>query len=104
MVEPGSRGQGPSPIEEITPESIEQLFSINFNSVVWGTQAATEAFKALGHGGKIISDASQEGHVGNPGIALYSATKFAVQACLPTRSDPKDGISLPDAPGTQGDS
>src|SRR5690625_4335595 len=49
-----------SPIEEITPESIEKLFSINFNGVVWGVQAAVAAFKKLGHGGKIISAASQE--------------------------------------------
>jgi meso-butanediol dehydrogenase/(S,S)-butanediol dehydrogenase/diacetyl reductase len=74
----------PSPIEEITPESIEKLFSINFNGVVWGTQAATRAFKALGHGGRIISASSQAGHVGNPGIALYSATKFAVRGFTQT--------------------
>ena len=60
-----------SPIEDITPESIDKIFSINFNGVVWGIQAATKAFKELGHGGKIISAASQAGHVGNPGIALY---------------------------------
>jgi meso-butanediol dehydrogenase/(S,S)-butanediol dehydrogenase/diacetyl reductase len=46
--------------------------------------AATKAFKALGHGGKIISAASQAGHVGNPGIALYSATKFAVRGLTQT--------------------
>ena len=74
----------PSPIEEITPESIEKLFSINFNGVVWGMQAAIRAFKALGHGGRIISAASQAGHVGNPGIALYSATKFAVRGFTQT--------------------
>ena len=68
-----------SPIDDITPASIQKLFSINFNGVVWGTQAATKAFRKLGHGGKIISAASQAGHVGNPGIALYSATKFAVR-------------------------
>jgi meso-butanediol dehydrogenase / (S,S)-butanediol dehydrogenase / diacetyl reductase len=73
-----------SPIEEITPESIEKLFSINFNGVVWGMQAATKAFKKLGHGGKIISAASQAGHVGNPGIGLYSATKFAVRGLSQT--------------------
>jgi meso-butanediol dehydrogenase/(S,S)-butanediol dehydrogenase/diacetyl reductase len=73
-----------SPIEEITPESIEKIFSINFNGVVWGIQAATKAFKALGHGGRIISAASQAGHVGNPGIALYSATKFAVRGLTQT--------------------
>jgi meso-butanediol dehydrogenase / (S,S)-butanediol dehydrogenase / diacetyl reductase len=73
-----------SPIEEITPESIERIFSVNFNGVVWGIQAATKAFKELGHGGKIISAASQAGHVGNPGIALYSATKFAVRGLTQT--------------------
>jgi meso-butanediol dehydrogenase/(S,S)-butanediol dehydrogenase/diacetyl reductase len=73
-----------SPIEDITPESIAKLFSINFNGVVWGTQAATRAFRALGHGGKIISAASQAGHIGNPGIALYSATKFAVRGFTQT--------------------
>lgn len=73
-----------SPIEEITPESIEKIFSINFNGVVWGIQAATKAFRELGHGGKIISAASQAGHVGNPGIALYSATKFAVRGLTQT--------------------
>ena len=73
-----------SPIEDITPESIEKIFSINFNGVVWGIQAATKAFRELGHGGKIISAASQAGHVGNPGIALYSATKFAVRGLTQT--------------------
>jgi meso-butanediol dehydrogenase/(S,S)-butanediol dehydrogenase/diacetyl reductase len=85
-----------SPIEDITPESIEKLFSINFNGVVWGTQAATKAFKKLGHGGKIISAASQAGHVGNPGIALYSATKFAVRGFTQTaaRDLAKYGITV----------
>lgn len=73
-----------SPIEDITKESIDKLFSINFNGVVWGIQAAVKAFKALDHGGKIISAASQAGHVGNPGIALYSATKFAVRGLTQT--------------------
>ena len=68
-----------SPIEEITRGSIEKIFSINFHGVVWGVQAAVKAFRQLGHGGKIISAVSQAGHVGNPGIALYSATKFAVR-------------------------
>lgn len=86
----------PSPIEEITPDSIEKLFAINFNGVVWGTQAATRAFKALGHGGRIISAASQAGHIGNPGIALYSATKFAVRGFTQTaaRDLAKDGITV----------
>lgn len=85
-----------SPIEEITRQSIEKLFSINFNGVVWGTQAAVKAFRKFGHGGKIISAASQAGHVGNPGIALYSATKFAVRGFTQTaaRDLAKYGITV----------
>lgn len=73
-----------SPIEEITEESIATIFSINFNGAVWGIQAATKAFKELGHGGKIISAASQAGHIGNPGLALYSSTKFAIRGLSQT--------------------
>lgn len=85
-----------SPLDDITPESVEKIFSVNFNSVVWGTQAAAKAFRELGHGGKIISAASQAGHVGNPGIALYSATKFAVRGFTQTaaRDLAKDGITV----------
>jgi meso-butanediol dehydrogenase/(S,S)-butanediol dehydrogenase/diacetyl reductase len=85
-----------SPIEEITEESIAKVFSINFNGAVWGTQAATKAFKQLGHGGKIISAASQAGHIGNPGIALYSATKFALRGFSQTaaRDLAKYGITV----------
>lgn len=85
-----------SPIEDITQEDIERLFSINFNGVVWGVQAAVKAFKELGHGGKIISAASQAGHVGNPGIGLYSATKFAVRGFTQTaaRDLAKHGITV----------
>ncbi|MFJ9668813.1 (S)-acetoin forming diacetyl reductase [Streptomyces sp. NPDC101219] len=85
-----------TPIEDITPEGVEKLFSINFNGVVWGIQAATKAFRELGHGGKIISAASQAGHVGNPGIALYSATKFAVRGLSQTaaRDLAKYGITV----------
>lgn len=73
-----------SPIDSITQADIDRLFSINFNGVVWGTQAAARMFRELGHGGKIISAASQAGHVGNPGIALYSATKFAIRGFTQT--------------------
>ncbi|TFC79623.1 (S)-acetoin forming diacetyl reductase [Cryobacterium cheniae] len=73
-----------SPLEEITEESIGKIFSINYNSVIWGIQAATKAFAELGHGGKIISAASQAGHIGNPGLALYSSTKFAIRGLSQT--------------------
>lgn len=85
-----------SPIDDITRESIDRIFSINFHGVVWGIQAASKAFRVLGHGGKIISAASQAGHVGNPGIGLYSATKFAVRGFTQTaaRDLAKYGITV----------
>jgi meso-butanediol dehydrogenase/(S,S)-butanediol dehydrogenase/diacetyl reductase len=68
-----------TPIEDITPEIYRRAFDINVGGVLWGIQAAVKTFKALGHGGKIISAASQAGHLGNPELAVYSGTKFAVR-------------------------
>ncbi|MCM0583122.1 (S)-acetoin forming diacetyl reductase [Weissella diestrammenae] len=73
-------GLGPTtPIDTITEEQFKQVYGVNVGGVLWGTQAAHEAFKKLGHGGKIINATSQAGVVGNPELALYSGTKFAVR-------------------------
>ncbi|EHD23433.1 MULTISPECIES: (S)-acetoin forming diacetyl reductase [Brenneria] len=66
-------------IEDITPEIVDRVYNINVKGVIWGIQAAVEAFKSLGHGGKIINACSQAGHVGNPELAVYSSSKFAVR-------------------------
>lgn len=73
-----------TPIEDITPEIYRRTFDINVGGVLWGIQAAVKAFKALGHGGKIISACSQAGQVGNPDLAVYSGTKFAVRGITQT--------------------
>lgn len=73
-------GLGPTtPIDTITPEQFDKVYHVNVGGVLWGIQAATEAFKKLGHGGKIINATSQAGVVGNPNLALYPGTKFAVR-------------------------
>ncbi|WP_099299885.1 (S)-acetoin forming diacetyl reductase [Pediococcus pentosaceus] len=73
-------GLGPTtPFDTITPEQFDKVYHVNVGGVLWGIQAATEAFKKLGHGGKIINATSQAGVVGNPNLALYSGTKFAVR-------------------------
>ena len=73
-------GVGPTtPIDTITPEQFDAVYRINVAGVLWGTQAAHKKFKELGHGGKIINATSQAGVVGNPGLALYSGTKFAIR-------------------------
>ena len=73
-------GLGPTtPIDSITPEQFERVYGVNVAGVLWGIQAAHKAFKELGHGGKIINATSQAGVVGNPNLALYSGTKFAIR-------------------------
>lgn len=82
-------GVAPStPIENITEELVNWVFDINVKGVIWGIQAAFEAFKEEKHGGKIINASSQAGHVGNPELAVYSASKFAVRGL--TQSAAKD--------------
>lgn len=78
-------GVAPStPIEEITEEVVDKVYNINVKGVIWGMQAAIQAFKAEGHGGKIINGCSQAGHVGNPELAVYSSSKFAVRGLTQT--------------------
>ena len=78
-------GVAPStPIEEITEEIVDKVYNINVKGVIWGMQAAIKAFKAQGHGGKIINACSQAGHTGNPELAVYSSSKFAVRGLTQT--------------------
>ncbi|EPT9136556.1 TPA: (S)-acetoin forming diacetyl reductase [Klebsiella michiganensis] len=73
-----------TPIEEIREDVIDKVYNINVKGVIWGIQAAVEAFKKEGHGGKIINACSQAGHIGNPELAVYSSSKFAVRGLTQT--------------------
>ncbi|MDQ1224172.1 meso-butanediol dehydrogenase/(S,S)-butanediol dehydrogenase/diacetyl reductase [Pantoea ananatis] len=78
-------GVAPStPIDEITEEVINKVYDVNVKGVIWGMQAAIKAFASEGHGGKIINACSQAGHVGNPELAVYSSSKFAVRGLTQT--------------------
>jgi len=85
-----------APILEITEEDMDRVHAINVKGVLWGIQLAAAKFKARGHGGKIISAASQAGHQGAPLLGAYCSTKFAVRAL--TQSAAKeyaaDGITV----------
>lgn len=90
-------GLGPTtPIDTITPEQFQQVYGVNVGGVLWGIQAAHAAFKKLGHGGKIISASSQAGVVGNPNLALYSGTKFAIRGVtqVAARDLASEGITV----------
>ncbi|MGK3143648.1 (S)-acetoin forming diacetyl reductase [Pantoea sp. C2G6] len=78
-------GIAPStPIAEITEEVVDKVYNVNVKGVIWGMQAAIKAFASEGHGGKIINACSQAGHVGNPELAVYSSSKFAVRGLTQT--------------------
>jgi len=79
-----------TPIEDITPEIYRKIFDVNVGGTYWGMQAALPHFKKRKPAkagdiiGKIINASSQAGQVGNPNLAVYSATKFAVRGITQT--------------------
>ncbi len=84
-------GLGPvTPIEDITPEIYRKVFDVNVGGTYWGIQAALKHFKARKPAkkgdvvGKIVNASSQAGQVGNPDLAVYGATKFAIRGITQT--------------------
>lgn len=67
-----------APIIEITRESCNRLFSINFAGTLFMLQAVAKSMIVRKKGGKIINMASQAGRRGEPLVAIYCATKAAV--------------------------
>lgn len=71
------------PIADVTEAQLERIFRINVFSVVYGIQAASAKFEALGkEKGKIICASSIAGFEGFPVLPAYSGTKFAVRGIL----------------------
>lgn len=64
---------------EAAPESIDRHFDINVKGVIYGTQAAARQMIKQG-GGHILNIASLSALAPIPGIAVYSASKYAVRA------------------------
>jgi D-sorbitol dehydrogenase (acceptor) len=67
-----------APIVEITRESYNRLFSVNFAGTLFMLQTVAKSMIARKKGGKIINMASQAGRRGEPLVAVYCATKAAV--------------------------
>lgn len=67
------------PIEDVTPEHLEQIFNVNVFGTVYGTQAAAKQMKKQDNGGKIINACSIAGKTAFELLGAYSATKFAVR-------------------------
>ena len=61
------------------PEALWQLlFATNVTSVYHGVHAFVPRMQARGQGGHIVNPASMASFLAPPGLAVYSATKFAV--------------------------
>lgn len=66
------------PVERILPGDIERLLDVNAKGVIYGTRIAAAWMVKSGRG-QIINIASLAGVAPIPGLALYSASKFAVR-------------------------
>lgn len=63
-----------------TQAEIDQLIDVNFRGVAYGAQAAYPYLKAAAPGSCLLNTASAAALYGTGGLAVYSATKFAVRA------------------------
>jgi 3-oxoacyl-[acyl-carrier protein] reductase len=64
-------------LEELTPEDIEQVLSVNFKGTVYIVQAALSALAASGHGRIIVTSSITGPVTGYPGWSHYGASKSA---------------------------
>ncbi|GAB3457157.1 SDR family NAD(P)-dependent oxidoreductase [Streptomonospora sediminis] len=64
-------------LEEVTDEEARSLFDLNVFGLVSVTRAVLPAMRAAGSG-KIVHIGSRAGFEGEPGVSMYSASKFAV--------------------------
>lgn len=68
----------PGYIADFTAEDVHRQLDVNAKGVIFGTQAAARLMLKRG-AGQIINFASLAGVAPVPGLALYSASKFAVR-------------------------
>lgn len=64
-------------LEEVTDAEARSLFDLNVFGLINVTRAVLPVMRAAGHG-KIVHIGSRSGFEGEPGVSLYSASKFAV--------------------------
>jgi NAD(P)-dependent dehydrogenase (short-subunit alcohol dehydrogenase family) len=66
-------------LDQLSQDEIDTLIDINFRGVVYGAQAAYPYLKDSAPGSALVNTSSAAGNYGTGGLALYSATKFAVR-------------------------
>ena len=73
-----------SRLEDLTPESLEEVLGVNFKGTVYIVQAALAALAASGHGRIIITSSITGPITGYPGWSHYGASKAAQMGFLRT--------------------
>lgn len=71
------------PIEQVTEESFDTIMDINLKGAFFTIQ---KALPYLNEGASIILNGSVNGHVGFPGVSVYSASKAAIHSLARTLS------------------
>ena len=64
-------------LEEITDAEARSLFDVNVFGLINTTRAVLPVMRAAGSG-KLVHIGSRSGYEGEPGVSMYSASKFAV--------------------------
>lgn len=64
-------------LEEITDAEVRSLFEVNVFGLINTTRAVLPIMRAAGSG-KLVHIGSRSGFEGEPGVSMYSASKFAV--------------------------
>lgn len=67
-------------LTDLSEAEIDRLIAVNFRGVVNGARAAHLWLKASAPGSCLLNTASASALYGSGGLAIYSATKFAVRA------------------------
>jgi NAD(P)-dependent dehydrogenase (short-subunit alcohol dehydrogenase family) len=68
-----------APLDAVTPEQINEQFSLNFNGVFFVIQ---KAIPHMPKGGSIVVTTSFLNEVGTPGLSILSATKAALRSLV----------------------
>lgn len=71
------------PIEQVTEESFDTIMDSNLKGIFFTIQ---KALPYLNEGASIILNGSVNGHVGFPGVSVYSASKAAIHSLARTLS------------------
>ncbi len=77
-----------TPIEELTPEQVDQVISVNLRAPILAATAFVQAHLASGEPGHVVFIGSLSGIVSSPDTRMYNATKFGLRGfALSLRQD-----------------